>query len=98
MTLRGTEFQTVQPVCTGVARRMDEWGLLRRIQPPADTVMELKLIKLRVLAMFSLLGTWPRCSCFMRVAKVLSLSYASRVRELGEMRLLAGILAVQTVV
>lgn len=98
MTLRGTEFQTVQPVCTGIARSMDEWGLQRRIQPPADTVMELKLIKLRVLAMFSVLGMWPRCSCFMRVAKVLSLSYTSRVRELGEMRLLAGILAVQAVI
>lgn len=41
---------------------------------------------------------WPRCSCFVCVAKVLSLSYTSRVRELGEMCLLAGILAVQTVI
>lgn len=45
MTMWGTEFQTVQPVCTGIARSVDEWGLQRRIRQPADTAMELKLIK-----------------------------------------------------
>lgn len=101
------QFDTVQPAWPGIARSVDEgvsieqYGhQLRHLDPdgtkkPHGGFGHLKAVK----------GVHASCICIcvcvfvclcVCVAEVLSLSYASRVGELGEMCWLARVLAVQT--